>query len=52
MQIQVNTSNGVENKDALERWANEELRQSPDRFSAGATRIEVHRIEAMKLSFS
>lgn len=42
MQIQVNTSNGVENKDALERWANEEIRQSLDRFAADVTRVEVH----------
>lgn len=42
MQIQVNTSNGIENKDALERWANEEIRQALDRFSADVTRIEVH----------
>jgi ribosome-associated translation inhibitor RaiA len=42
MQIQVNTGNGVENKDALERWANEEIRQALGRFSADVTRIEVH----------
>jgi ribosome-associated translation inhibitor RaiA len=42
MQIQVNTSNGVENKDALERWANEEIKQALDRFSADVTRIEIH----------
>jgi ribosome-associated translation inhibitor RaiA len=42
MQIQVNTGNGVENKDALERWANEEIRQALDRFSADVTRVEVH----------
>ena len=42
MQIQVNTSNGVENKDALERWANEQIRQSLDRFSADVTRVEMH----------
>ncbi|KWT72540.1 MULTISPECIES: HPF/RaiA family ribosome-associated protein [unclassified Variovorax] len=42
MQIQVNTSNGVENKDTLERWADEEIRQSLDRFSADVTAVEVH----------
>ena len=42
MQIQVNTSNGVENKEALERWANDAIRQSLDRFSADVTRVEVH----------
>jgi hypothetical protein len=42
MQIQVNTSNGVENKDALERWADGEIRQALGRFTADVTRIEVH----------
>jgi hypothetical protein len=42
MQIQVNTGNGVENKEALERWANEEIRQSLDRFAGEVTRVEVH----------
>ncbi|MBT2325189.1 HPF/RaiA family ribosome-associated protein [Variovorax paradoxus] len=42
MQIQVNTSNGVENKDALERWASEEIRQALLRFGPDLTRVEVH----------
>ena len=42
MQIQVNASNGVENKDALERWASEAIRKALDRFSADVTRVEVH----------
>ena len=42
MQIQVNTGNGVENKDALERWANEEIRQALSRFAGDVTRIEIH----------
>jgi ribosome-associated translation inhibitor RaiA len=42
MQIQVNTGNGLENKDALERWAGDEIRQSLDRFSADVTRVEVY----------
>ena len=42
MQIQVNTGNGVENKETLERWADEAIRQSLDRFSADVTRVEVH----------
>src|SRR5688500_7488032 len=42
MQTQVNTSNGVENKDALERWANEEIRQALSRFATDVTRVEVH----------
>jgi len=42
MQIQVNTSNGIENKDTLERWADGELRQTLSRFMAEVTRVEVH----------
>jgi ribosome-associated translation inhibitor RaiA len=42
MQIQVNTSNGIENKDALERWANAEIKQTLSRFTADVTRVEVH----------
>ena len=33
MQIQVNTSNGIENKETLERWADEQIRQHLDRFA-------------------
>jgi ribosome-associated translation inhibitor RaiA len=42
MQIQVNTSNGIENKEALERWADGEIRQGLGRFAADLTRVEVH----------
>lgn len=42
MQIQVNTSNGIENKDALERWAESEIKQSLSRFAADVTRVEIH----------
>jgi len=42
MQIQVNTSNGVENKEALERWADGQLRQNLGRFIDSVTRVEVH----------
>lgn len=42
MQIQVNTSNGLENKDALERWADGEIRQCLSRFTDDVTRVEVH----------
>ena len=42
MQIQINTSNGIENKDALERWADAELRQTLARFAAEVTRVEIH----------
>ncbi len=42
MQIQVNTSNGIDNKDTLERWAESEIRQHLARFAADVTRIEIH----------
>ena len=42
MQIQVNTSNGIENKDTLERWADGEIRQGLSRFVADVTRVEIH----------
>ncbi|WP_431275973.1 HPF/RaiA family ribosome-associated protein [Variovorax ureilyticus] len=42
MQIQVNTSNGVANKEALERWADGQIRQTLGRFADTVTRIEVH----------
>jgi hypothetical protein len=41
MQVQVNTSNGVANKETLERWADEYLNGSLARFSQEITRIEV-----------
>ena len=42
MQIQVNTSNGINNKDALERWADTEIKQQLGRFVEDVTRVEVH----------
>lgn len=42
MQIQVNTSNGIENKDTLERWADSEIRHSLSRFTGELTRVEIH----------
>jgi ribosome-associated translation inhibitor RaiA len=42
MQVQVNASNGVENKDTLERWADEEIRRTLAHFKADITRVEVH----------
>lgn len=42
MQIQVNTGNGIENKESLERWADSELRERVQHFTADITRIEVH----------
>ena len=41
MQIQVNTGNGVENSESLQRWASEHLTETLDRFQQDITRIEV-----------
>jgi hypothetical protein len=41
MQIQVNTSNGVENTESLERWAETYLNETFTRFSRDITRIDV-----------
>ncbi len=41
MQVQVNTSNGIENKDSLERWASDYLNEALARFGQDITRIEV-----------
>jgi hypothetical protein len=41
MQVQVNTSNGLENKESLERWAEEYLNGQLQRFNQDVTRIEV-----------
>jgi hypothetical protein len=41
MQIQVRTSNGVENKDSLDRWASDFLKDALSRFSQDITRVEV-----------
>ena len=41
MQVQVNTSNGIENKTTLERWATEWLNTQLARFREDLTRIEV-----------
>lgn len=41
MQVQVNTGNGLENKEALERWANAYLNEALARFNQEITRIEV-----------
>ena len=42
MQIQVNTSNGLQNKETFEHWADAELRQQLRRFAEDVTRVEVH----------
>lgn len=41
MQVQVNTGNGIENKETLERWADEFLNDSLSRFKQEITRVEV-----------
>ncbi|NPC56294.1 HPF/RaiA family ribosome-associated protein [Caenimonas soli] len=41
MLVQVNTGNGLENKEALERWADEFLNEALARFNQEITRIEV-----------
>ena len=41
MQVQVNTT-GVANKESLDRWADDELRQQLHRFADELTRVEVH----------
>ncbi len=41
MKVQVNTSNAVENKETLERWATDYLRDHLARFAGEITTIEV-----------
>lgn len=41
MQVQVNTGNGIENKETLERWADGFLNESLARFRQEITRVEV-----------
>lgn len=41
MQVQVNASNGIENKETLERWADEFLNDALARFRQEITRVEV-----------
>lgn len=41
MKVQVNTSNDIDNKDALERWANDYLNDHLARFDQDLTSIEV-----------
>ncbi|MDT4873331.1 hypothetical protein FQZ97_1085700 [compost metagenome] len=41
MKIQVNTSNDIENKDALERWASDYLNEHLARFEQDLTSVEV-----------
>lgn len=41
MKVQVNTSNDIENKDTLERWATDYLNEHLGRFDQDITSIEV-----------
>jgi hypothetical protein len=41
MQVQVNTGNGLQNKETLERWASDFLNEQLARFRQEITRIEV-----------
>ncbi len=41
MQVQVNAGNGCENKETLERWADEFLNETLSRFKQEITRVEV-----------
>lgn len=41
MLVHVNTGNGVENTEALQRWATDHLNETLDRFQQDITRIEV-----------
>ena len=41
MKVQVNTSNDIDNKDALERWASDYLNEHLSRFEQDLTSIEV-----------
>lgn len=41
MQVQVNTSNGIDNKETLDRWAEQFLNDALERFRQEITRVEV-----------
>ena len=49
MQVEVNTSNGIENKDTLERWADEYLNGELARFKQEITRVEVQLSDENKI---
>ena len=48
MLVQVNTSNGIENKEALELWANDFLKSALARFANEITTIEVQLTDESK----
>lgn len=41
MLVQVNTGNGLENTESLQRWATDHLTETLDRFQQDITRVEV-----------
>ena len=41
MLVQVNAGNGVENTEALQRWATDHLNETLERFQQDITRVEV-----------
>jgi len=45
MHVQVNTGNGLENKETLDRWAAEFLNESLARFQQDVTRVEVQLVD-------
>ncbi len=42
MQVQINTTGGIDHKETLERWAADHLNEALARFRQDITRIEVH----------
>ncbi|VTU22385.1 hypothetical protein H6CHR_01778 [Variovorax sp. PBL-H6] len=42
MEIHINTGNGMENRESLERWADQEIRESLSRYAQDIRRAEVH----------
>ncbi|VWX56222.1 Sigma 54 modulation protein / S30EA ribosomal protein [Burkholderiales bacterium 8X] len=42
MEIHINTGNGMDNREALERWADAEIRRALARYSHEIRRVEVH----------
>jgi hypothetical protein len=49
MQVNVNTSNGIENKETLDRWADEYLNGELARFRQEITRVEVQLSDENKI---
>lgn len=42
MEIQLNASNGIENNETLDRWADTFMRETLDRLRQDITRVEIH----------